>query len=61
VQIYYIGDDLDSAFSSEYCGGPHVTHTGEIGRVRITKQEKTGAGVMRVYLVLGESAKKSSN
>jgi len=53
VQIYYIGEDMDSAFSSEFCGGPHVTHTGEIGSVKITKQEKIGSGIMRLYLTLG--------
>jgi alanyl-tRNA synthetase len=52
VQIYYIGEDMDSAFSSEFCGGPHVTHTGEIGHVTIKKQEKVGSGVMRIYLTL---------
>jgi alanyl-tRNA synthetase len=52
VQIYYIGEDMDSAFSSEFCGGPHVTHTEEIGHVTIKKQEKVGAGVMRIYLTL---------
>ncbi len=52
VQIYYIGDDLTSAFSSEFCGGPHVTSTKMIGHVTIKKQEKVGAGVMRIYLVL---------
>jgi alanyl-tRNA synthetase len=54
VQIYYIGDTIQSAFSSEYCGGPHVSHTGEIGHVTIKKQEKVGNGIMRVYLILDE-------
>ena len=44
VKVYTIGD-----FSKEVCGGPHVTKTSEIGRVRIVKQEKLGAGVVRIY------------
>jgi alanyl-tRNA synthetase len=32
------------------CGGPHVDNTSSIGRVRIIKQEKVGAGVMRIYV-----------
>jgi alanyl-tRNA synthetase len=43
-------------FSKEICGGPHVTHTGVIGRVRINKQEKIGNGVIRLYLVLDETS-----
>lgn len=46
VKVYTIGD-----FSKEVCGGPHVKHTGELGRVRIIKQEKVGAGVVRIYAV----------
>jgi alanyl-tRNA synthetase len=44
VKVYSIG-----SFSKEVCGGPHVKNTNEIGRVKIIKQEKVGAGVMRIY------------
>ena len=47
VKVYSIGD-----FSKEVCGGPHVTRTGKIGRVRIIKQEKTGADLIRIYVGL---------
>jgi len=50
VKVYFVGDSLESAFSKEVCGGPHVSHTGEIGRVRIKKQEKIGSGLMRIYI-----------
>jgi alanyl-tRNA synthetase len=52
VKVYTIGDPKGSWFSKEVCGGPHVTRTGEIGGVKIIKQEKIGAGVIRVYAVL---------
>ena len=44
VKVYSIGD-----FSKEVCGGPHVTRTGKIGRVRIINQEKIGADLIRIY------------
>ncbi|MBI1871825.1 alanine--tRNA ligase, partial [Candidatus Collierbacteria bacterium] len=47
VTVYQIGD-----YSKELCGGPHVTHTGEIGKIRIVKQESLGSGVRRIYLQL---------
>jgi alanyl-tRNA synthetase len=49
VKVYTIGD-----FSAEICGGPHVTHTGELGRFRIVKEEASGAGVRRIRAVLDE-------
>jgi alanyl-tRNA synthetase len=47
VKVYTIGD-----FSKEICGGPHVEHTGELGRFRIVKEEAVGAGARRIRAVL---------
>lgn len=47
VKVYSIG-----SFSREICGGPHVKNTREIGRVRIKRQEKIGAGLVRIYAVI---------
>ncbi len=58
VKVYSIGPSTsrssDSPFSMEICGGPHVTHTGLIGNVKIIKQEKIGAGIIRIYAALGK-------
>jgi len=43
VSVYKIGD-----VSLEFCGGPHVTHTGEIGRFKIEKEQSSSAGVRRI-------------
>lgn len=47
VKVYTIGD-----FSKEICGGPHVTHTGELGRFKIKKEESSSSGVRRIKAVL---------
>lgn len=52
VNIYYIGETLDSAYSKEFCGGPHVENTGVIGTFKILKEEAVSAGVRRIKAVV---------
>ena len=54
VNVYYIGarNDPKVAYSKEFCGGPHATSTGALGRLTITKEESAGAGVRRIYATL---------
>ena len=47
VKVYSIGQP-DSYFSSEICGGPHVSHTAEIGHITITKEESVSGGNRRI-------------
>jgi alanyl-tRNA synthetase len=55
VSIYSVGP-LDSAFSIEFCGGPHVENTKELGaggkKFEILKEEASSAGVRRIKAVL---------
>ncbi|MSP13287.1 MAG: alanine--tRNA ligase [Chloroflexi bacterium] len=47
VKVYAIGD-----FSLEICGGPHVSHTGELGHFHILKEEGVAAGMRRIKAIL---------
>ena len=59
VSLYFIGpatmsqDDIDDGpLSIEFCGGPHVTNTGDLGIFKIQKEEASSAGVRRIKAVL---------
>lgn len=54
VSVYSVGP-LESAFSLEFCGGPHVEHTAQIGEsgvFKIQKEEAVAQGVRRIKAVL---------
>jgi alanyl-tRNA synthetase len=60
VRVLLVGADqpeeatLDT--SVEFCGGTHLTHTGQAGFFKIVGQELVGAGVRRVTAVTGREA-----
>jgi alanyl-tRNA synthetase len=47
VTIYTI-----PGFSVEFCGGPHVNHTGELEPFKIIKEEAVSSGIRRIKAVL---------
>ena len=42
--------------SRELCGGIHVGQTGEVGPLKVTKQEAVSSGVRRIYAVCHDAA-----
>jgi alanyl-tRNA synthetase len=53
VSVYTISDPKTSEIiSREFCGGPHVEHTGVIGKFKIQKEEASSAGVRRIKAVI---------
>ena len=47
VTVYSIGN-----VSKELCGGPHVSHTKEIGKFKITKEESVSSGIRRIKAII---------
>ncbi len=51
VRVVTMGD-----FSLEFCGGTHLTNTGQVGLCRIVKEELIAAGIRRVTCLTGPKA-----
>jgi len=51
VKVYFVGKE-DENVSKEICGGPHVEHTGILGKFKIQKEESSSSGVRRIKAVL---------
>ncbi len=51
VNVYYINklDEIKTAYSKEFCGGPHVQSTNEIGTITIDQYKKIGNNMYRIY------------
>lgn len=53
VSVYFIEDQNGVAFSKEFCGGPHMTNTQDLGgKFKILKEEAVSAGVRRIKAVI---------
>lgn len=58
VSVYFVGlkdgklpetAKIGDYISAEFCGGPHVSFTGELGHFTIDKEESASAGIRRIY------------
>lgn len=52
VSIYIIKNKDGSIFSMEFCGGPHVKNTSELGSFKIKKEKAVSAGTRRIRAIL---------
>ena len=53
VSVYLIGPSENyNAVSKEFCGGPHVSNTKELGQFKIQKEEAVAQGIRRIKAVL---------
>jgi len=47
IKVYFIGD-----FSKEICGGPHVSNTKDMGKLKIINEKSSSSGIRRIKAIL---------
>lgn len=52
VSVYFTGDNIESAYSKEFCGGPHTENTSVLGKFKISKEEAVASGIRRIKAIL---------
>lgn len=52
VSVYLIEDENGNYISKEFCGGPHVANTKELGHFKIQKEEAVASGIRRIKAIL---------
>jgi alanyl-tRNA synthetase len=48
VTVYSLTDKENKVFSREFCGGPHVKNTSQVGKFKILKKKSIGSGLTRI-------------
>ncbi|HEV7701880.1 MAG TPA: alanine--tRNA ligase [Candidatus Paceibacterota bacterium] len=52
VSVYFIEDKDGNVISKEFCGGPHIANTGELGTFKIQKEQSVAEGIRRIKATL---------